>query len=78
MTDVYGASNPTYSTVAKGSAKFKCGRDSLKEDPRPGRAAIVISQEMIYCVERLVLEDRRLQVAELASECGFSNGSVTL
>ena len=76
MADVYGDSSPQYSTVAKWSAEFKRGRDSLEGDPRPGRPADVISQEMIDRVERLVLNNRRIEVAELASECGISNGSV--
>ena len=37
MADVYGDSSPKYSTVAKWSAEFKHGRDSLEDDPRPGR-----------------------------------------
>ena len=73
MADVYGDSSPKYSTVAKWSAEFKRGRDSLEDDPRPGRPADVISQKMI---ERLVLNNRRIKVAKLASECGISNGSV--
>ena len=58
------------------SAEFKRGRDSLEDDPRPGRPADVTSQEMIDRVERLVLNSRQIKVAELASECGVSNGSV--
>ena len=76
MADVYGDSSPKYSTVAKCSAEFKRGRDSLEDDPRPGCPADVISQEMIDRVERLVLNNRRIKVAKLASECGISNGSV--
>ena len=76
IADVYGESRPKYSTVAKWSAEFKRGRNSLEDDPRPGRSADVISQEMIDRVERLVLNNRRIKVAELASECGISNGSV--
>ena len=76
MADVYGDSSPKLSTVAKWSAEFKRGRDSLEDDPRPGRPAHVISQEMIDRVERLVLNNRRIKVVELASECGISNGSV--
>ena len=52
MADVYGDSSPKYSTV------LKRGRDSLEDDPRPGRPADVISQEMIDRVERLVLNNR--------------------
>ena len=76
VMDVYGDSIPKYSTVAKWSAEFKCGRDSLEDDPRPGRPADVISQEMINRVERLVLKNRRIKVAQLASECGISNESI--
>ena len=76
MADVYGDSSPKYSTVAKWSAEFKHGRDSLEDDPKPGRPADVISQEMIDRVERLVLNNPRIKVAELATECGISNGSV--
>ena len=47
MADVYGDSSPKYSTVAKWSAEFKSWCDSLEDDPRPGRPADVISQEMI-------------------------------
>ena len=76
MADVYGDSSPKYSTVAKWSAEFKHGRDSLEDYPRPGRPADVISQEMIDRIERLVLNNRRIKVAELTSDCGISNGSV--
>ena len=34
MADVYGYSSPKYSTVAKWSAEFKRGRDSLEDVPR--------------------------------------------
>ena len=34
MADVYGDSSPKYSTVAKWSAEFKRGQDSLEDDPR--------------------------------------------
>ena len=70
MAHVYGDSSPKYSTVAKWSAEFKRGRDSSEDDPRPGRPADDIRQEMIDRVERLVLNNRRIKVAELASECG--------
>ena len=52
MADVYGDSSPKYSTVAKWIAEFKRGQYSLEDDPRPGRPADVISQAMIYHVER--------------------------
>ena len=71
MADVYGDSSPKYSTVAKRSAEFKLGQDSLEDDPRPGGPDDVISQEMINRAERLVLNNRQIKVAKLASECGI-------
>ena len=43
---------------------------------KPGRPAYVISQVVINLVERLGLNDCGIKVAELASECCISNGSV--
>ena len=68
---MYSDSSPKYSTVAKWSAEFK----SLEDDPRPGPPADVNSQKTINPVERFVLNDRQIKVAELASEYGISNGS---
>ena len=73
---MYGESSPKYSTVAKWSAEFKHGGDTLEDGPRPGILAVVISQEMIDHVGRILLTDRRIKVAKLDSECGISNGSV--
>jgi hypothetical protein len=33
---VYGDSSPSFSTVKKWAAEFKCGRTSLEDDPREG------------------------------------------
>ena len=77
MAAVFGDSSPQYSTVAKWSSEFKRGRISLEDDPRSGRPADVIKQEMIDRVERLVLNDRRIKLDELATECGISHGSVS-
>ena len=71
MADVYGDSNPKYSTVAKWSAEFKRGRDSLEDDPRPGHPADVISQEMIDHVERLVLNNQWIKLPNLLQNVVF-------
>ena len=73
MADVYGDMTLKYSTVAKGSAEFKRGRNSLEDDARSGRPADVISQETINRVERLMLND-----AELVPECGILIGVFTI
>ena len=65
MADVDGDSSPNYSTVAKWSTSFKSGRDSLEDDPRLGRPANVISQEVVNHVERPVLNNRQIKVRNL-------------
>ena len=59
-------------------AEIKRGRDSIEDDQKPSLPADVISQDMIDRVERLVINDRQIKVAKLASERGtcISNGSV--
>ena len=37
LIKVYGDSSPSFSTVKKWAAEFKCGRTSLEDDPREGR-----------------------------------------
>ena len=61
--------------MAKWTAEYKRRRDSLEDDPRPGRPADAINQ-MIDRVERLRLNECRIKVDGFASECGISNGSV--
>ena len=60
-------------TVEKWSPEYKRGRDSLEDDPMPGRPTDLISQEMMDLVAILVLNDQRIKDAELDSEFGISN-----
>ena len=71
MADVYDDSSPKYSTVAKWSAESKCGRNSLEDDPRPGRPADVISQEIIERVESLCKTIDRLKLLNLLQNVVF-------
>ena len=51
--------------------EFKRGRDSLEDDPRPGRPADVISQEMIDRVERFVLNNPESKLPNLLQKVVF-------
>ena len=64
--------------MAKWSAEFKRGRDSLEDDPRPGRPADVISQEMIDRVERLVLNNCQSKLPNLLQNVVFLMAVFTL
>ena len=63
--------------MVKWSAEFKRGRDSL-DDTRPGRLADVISQEMTDRVERSVLNDGQIEVAEFTQNVAIIMEVVTL
>jgi transposase len=57
---VYGDSYPSFSTIQKWAAEFKCGRTSLEDDPREGRSKSATTLEIIEQVHDMVLDDRRM------------------
>ena len=57
-------------------SRFKNGRTSLDDDERSGRPSTSTSPEMIHEVERIVLEDRRTTIGEVADRLEISFGSV--
>jgi hypothetical protein len=70
--DVYGDSSPSFSTIKKWAAKFKCGRTSLEDDPCEGHPKSAIPPEIIEQVHNMVLDDRRIKVREIAQTMGIS------
>ncbi|XP_049873440.1 protein GVQW3-like [Pectinophora gossypiella] len=76
MSTVYGASAPSFATVKRWSRKFKHGRESLKDDPRPGRPNTAVTEENIEKVKKLVLEDRRFKLWHLAEAIGISKDRI--
>lgn len=65
MCAVYGESAPSYATIKRWVREFKQGRESLKDDPHPGRPATATSQGNIDKVHQMVLENRRISTAEI-------------
>lgn len=76
MQRVYGNECPSFSTVKKWAALFKNGRESLEDDPRPGRPQDVITHEKVMQVENLLMDDRRVTINKIAEHCKISVGSV--
>ncbi|CAH2105735.1 unnamed protein product [Euphydryas editha] len=70
MSSVYGDSCPGKTMVYKCHSLFKKGRESLEDDPRPGRSIEVTTPELIQKVEKLVLDDARLKKKQLAEMVG--------
>jgi len=73
---VYGDSSPSFSTVKKWAAKFKRGRTSLEDDPREERPKSATTPEIIELLHDMLLDDRRMEVREIAETIGISKECV--
>lgn len=76
MSLVYGDSCPGKTMVYKWHSLFKQGRESLEDDPRPGRSIEVTTPALIQKVEQIVLEDARLKKKQLAEMVGVSDTTI--
>ena len=73
---VYGDSSPSFSTIKKWAAEFKCGHTSLTDDPCEGRPKSATTPEIIEQVHDMVMDDRRMKVREIAETIGISKERV--
>jgi len=55
--------------------RFKEGRISVGEDPRPGRTLISTNDDHVETVRAVIRVNRRLTVREVPDEMGISIGS---
>jgi len=55
--------------------RFKEDRTSVESDPLSGRLSASRNEEMIAKVRRVIRNNRRLTVREIADDCGLSVGS---
>ena len=63
---VYGDNAPSFTTVEFWAAEFKRGRKSLGDDERSGRLKTATADDNIAKVHQMVLDDRRIEVREIA------------
>jgi hypothetical protein len=76
MIVVYGDHAPSYATVKRWAAEFRRGRTSLEDEPRSGRPSDAVCEENCHAVENIVLQNRRVNVHQIADTVGISTGSV--
>jgi transposase len=73
---VYGDSSPSFSTIKKWAAEFKCGRTNLEDDTREGSPKSATTPEIIEQMHGMVLDDRRTKVRETVETIGISKERV--
>lgn len=76
MTAVYGEHCMSLATVKRWSKRFTEGRESCKDDPRPGQSHLAITPDTIAQVDELIRQERRISIDELAERVKISHGSV--
>ena len=76
MVATLGEHAPSYSMVKKWAAEFKRGRESLEDDPRPGRSVTVSTRETIDKIHDMILADRRIKQRYIATHLGISQERV--
>jgi hypothetical protein len=72
----YGDSSPSFSTIKKWAAEFKCGCTSLEDDPREGHPKSATTPDIIEEVQDMVLDDWWMKVHEIAKTIGISKEHV--
>ena len=55
--------------------RFKEGREDVNDDYRPGRPSTPITDENIEAVKKIILDNRRITIREVADDIGISFGS---
>lgn len=76
MLEVYHNDCPSYDVVKHWCKQFRCGRLSIHDEPRSGRPSTACNGDTVSKVEKLILQDRRIKVKNIAGELGIAYGSV--
>lgn len=81
-TETFAMLNRAYGDVAmkrtacfRWHERFKCGRQSIEDNERPGRPSTSTDDPHVDRINSLVRANRRLTIRELAEECEISVGS---
>ena len=72
----YSDSAPGKSTVEKWFAKFKRGEMSTEDDARSGRPKEAVTDENIKKVHKIILDDRKLKLIQIAEALKISKERV--
>ena len=71
LDSTLGESAPSFTTIKYWVVEFKRGRTSCRNEHRSDRTNEVTTTEMVKKLHKMVLDDRRLKVRELADMVGI-------
>jgi len=67
----FGESCLSWSKTIEWYSRFKSGRQSFEDDPRPGRLSTSHTEETVARVREIIRADRRLSVPELNDQSTY-------
>jgi histone-lysine N-methyltransferase SETMAR len=67
---------PSLSTITGWYREFQRGRESLQDEPRPGRPSTACSDENVQLIRDIVNADRRVTYDVIEASVGISSGTV--
>jgi len=76
LCDAYGKSEVSYATITMWMKKFKSGKTTIEDEPRPGRPRSVVTDKNIEKVREIIKQDARYTVHDIVQMRGISSGSV--
>ena len=72
LRETLGEEAPSYTTVKKWVAQFKCGDFSTFSAPRLGRHKTVTTPEIIDQIHDLIFEDRKISFKSIGEQLSIS------
>ena len=75
LTVAFGESTMSKTRVWLWYNQFKEYREDVKDDALPGRPSTSITDENIEAVKKMILDNRRITIREVADDIGISFGS---
>jgi len=71
----FGESCLSRSKTIEWYSRFKSGRRSFEDNPRPGRPSTSLTEETVACVREITRADRRLTIREVADKVRVAFGT---